>query len=197
LNTFTCPDGTVISSGQVCSANGATQFCNGTFVPSSFCPSGTTVSFSAGWNLVGGPTGTILTSASGPIYTLTPGASSYVTLPPGSPLQGGSGYWVYFPSPTTVTLATAGAISTTIQLPAGPFILIGNPSNSTVSVGGPGAVVLVYSPTSGTYTQTSQLNPGQGAWAASATGGQLSIGTGAGGFGINPGGGPPPPPPPL
>lgn len=194
--TITCPNGSVIATGQSCPqtvpATTGTQYCNGTYVPIGTCGAGITVTYPAGWNIVGGPTGTVLTGASGSIYTLTPGTSSYVTLPAGTPLQGGSGYWTFFPSPTTVTLAATAATSTTLALPAGTFVLIGNPSNTTVSVTGYGATVLIYDPTSGAYSQTSQLNAGQGAWAASATGGQLGIGTG-----IAPAGGPPAPPPPL
>ncbi len=193
--TYTCPDGSVISAGQSCPTPAATQYCNGAYVSLGSCGGGFSVTYAAGWNLVGGPTGTVLTGTAGSIYTLTPSSGAYVALPSNTPLQGGVGYWAYFPGPATVTLPQTVTTSTTAPLPAGPFVLIGNPSDAMATVSGSGAVVLTYDPASGMYAQTNQLLPGQGAWAASSVGGQLSIVSLGGSFG--PAGGPPAPPPPL
>jgi len=52
----------------------------------------------AGWNLVAGSAGATLSGASGQIYTLQPGDSSYESFPAGSPLKAGWGYWAFFPN---------------------------------------------------------------------------------------------------
>lgn len=67
-------------------------------------PSAPTVMYTAGWNLIGGPSGTVPTGAAGPLYTYLSNDGSYETVPAGYTLQGAVGYWVFFPVPATVTL---------------------------------------------------------------------------------------------
>jgi hypothetical protein len=217
----TCPNGTYVASGQYCSGTTGYGTCpNGVSVPSgSICPSGGlgscsnpyanptfcsasgaggTVTYAAGWNIVAGPSGTVDTG-SGPLYSFPPGSVSYQTLPQGSALQSGTGYWAYFNSGVSVSLAAGGTGSTTLSIPPGQPALVGNPGYGTATVSGAGVTLYTYSPTTGSYQQTNQLAAGQGAWAMSTTGGPITISTsGAPGAyppGAYPPGGPPPPPP--
>ncbi len=79
---------------------------------------GVTIRFKAGWNLAGGPEGTIFHS-SGNIYTYGARDTDYETSSGGSPITGGKGYWVYFPADTGVTLNGPGVSTMQIPLPAG------------------------------------------------------------------------------
>lgn len=136
---------------------------------------GLTVTYPAGWNLVGVPTGTVITSNVGSLYTYQANDTSYETVPAGTPLQGGVGYWVYFAAPTKVTLLDVPTMTTvTMSLPANHWVMVGNPSNVSVAFSGASAVY-AYSPSTGYNTHTFELAPGQGAWVYSQTGGTLSI----------------------
>jgi hypothetical protein len=131
-------------------------------------PYGATISYPAGWNLVSGPAGTRITGTNGPLFTLQPGDASYETLAPGSSLQAGLGYWVLFNAPATLTLPPAGLGSIARSVTPGQMVLIGNPFASPATVSGATAVY-TYDPVRG-YQRTSVLQPGQGAWATSASG---------------------------
>jgi hypothetical protein len=185
------------NSGFCTTSNGFTTCPNGQQVPvGALCTSvtGSAVTYPAGWNLIGGPPGAIPTSST-VLYYLPPGSNGYQTLPAGTAMQPGVGYWAYFPSATTTTLPSGGNGSVTVTLPAGQFITIGNPSDGPATVSGPaGLVVLVANPGAGGYTQTTQLAAGQGGWAALPSGGTITITGSGGGYGPF---SPPPPPPPL
>jgi hypothetical protein len=206
----TCSNGQIVYAPQTCSSTSyqnSYPYCSPPYVSgnssccfngysgnssyygnqSQFCPPNSPATYPAGWNIVSGPSGTTLTGSTGPLYTFSAGSAAYQTLPQGTPLQTGVGYWAYFPSGGSANFGPASSSSTTVQLPPGQFVMIGNPGAGTATVSGANAVVLTYSPTSNGYTQTTQLAPGQGAWAASPTGGTLTITSSA----------PPPPPPPL
>lgn len=85
-------------------------------------PGGTTpgsVTYAAGWQIVGLPQAMVLTGNSGPLYTFKAGDTGYTQVASGTPLTGGVGYWAFFGSPTTITLtpttqgtATATATAT-------------------------------------------------------------------------------------
>jgi len=132
------------------------------------------VSYAAGWNLVAGPTGTVPTGAAGPIYTLGPGDATYRALPPGSALSGGAGAWAYFSANTSTSIGLVNPASMTVPLPAGQFVLIGTPGDTTATVSGADAV-LVYDASTSTYHQSTLLAAGEGAWAVSMNGGQATL----------------------
>lgn len=136
-------------------------------------PSGLTVTYPAGWDLVGGPTGTVVTGAIGSLYTYQANDSNYEVLPAGTALQAGLGYWAQFASTTTVTLPLSTPAAMSIPLPASHFIMISNPGVTQANVSG-ADLVLTYDPIQG-YVPTSTLNPGQGAWALSFYGGNLTV----------------------
>lgn len=137
------------------------------------------VTFHAGWNLAGAPEGSRYTGADGALYTLQPGDEDYQALPAGSSANGGYGYWVYFPVARTVQMP-GGAPFTTVELPPGKWVTVGNPSGfRTVPVTGSDAL-FTWDPGRG-YRAAGSLLPGQGAWAYSKLGGLLTIGVADGG----------------
>lgn len=141
-------------------------------------PPGQPVSYAAGWNLIGGPTGSIVTGSASPLYTFRAGDTTDESVPTSTALTGGTGYWAYVPSATTSTIAMIGATTVTVPLPAGQFVLIGNPGDATATVTGADEV-LVYDPASNGYAPASVLQPGQGAWAYSQSGGTATIASGS------------------
>jgi hypothetical protein len=133
-------------------------------------PASVGITYSAGWNLVSGPAGTVLGGVSGSLYKLTVDypETSYEAVPSDTPLEAGAGYWAYFDRPTTVTLrGPSEALARAIGMQV--FNLIGNPLSVAADVSG-ADLVEVYDPSTGQYEQTTALAPGQGAWAYSATG---------------------------
>lgn len=139
-----------------------------------------TVHYTAGWNLVAGPAGSVIAGAVGPLYTYQPGDTAYESLANGTPLSEGLGYWAYFSAPATGTLPAPTTAQTTRTLPPGQFVLIGNPGDQNAAVTGADAVYIY---TGGGYQAATTLAPGQGAWAYSAAGGTVTIGASSGGTG--------------
>lgn len=135
------------------------------------------VSYSAGWNLVAGPAGTIVTGNSGPLYTWQAGDTQYEVVPTGGQLRAGPGYWAFFNAAATGSLPIVGPQTQTVALPGNQYVMIGNPGNAPATVTGADVVYTYNSAsTSGNpYTATTTLQPGQGAWAISINGGTASI----------------------
>jgi len=163
----TCPSGSTPSTTTTTASTGT----------SGSAGAGGTVSLKAGWNLAAFPSGTQVSGTDAPLYALPPGSSAYQTLTSASSLPNGQGYWLHVPNATQITLAQVAAGSATIQLAAGQTVLIGNPGDTQATVTG-ADVVWVYDATAG-WTQTTTLNPGQGAFAESAAGGTATITYGA------------------
>jgi len=136
--------------------------------------SGGTVTYAAGWDLVGAPTATLLDEAQGPAYALGPDASSYQALGPGEEIAG-RGAWVFFPQDTTVSLGPTAAEFSRTLAPAGQYVLIGNPSSTqTLAISGADQV-FSYDPVNG-YAQVTELAPGRGAFALAAAAGEITLG---------------------
>jgi hypothetical protein len=113
--------------------------------------------------------------ADGPLYTLQAGDTTYEVVPNSTPLHPGVGCWAHFSHDTPVIIVDlVNPQPMAITLPAGQFILIGNPFGRVSTIAG-ADVVYTYDPTSGQYQQTSTLQRGQGAWAYSADGGAVAI----------------------
>ena len=135
-------------------------------------PGGRTVTFPAGFNLIGGPAGTIVTGATGPLFTLQASDTAYEVLPATTALQAGLGYWAFFSLPTSISLPAAPPpVAFAVTLPAGHFVMVGNPADVPVTASGADAVY-TYSASAG-YVQTTSLALGQGGWALSVRGGTL------------------------
>jgi len=138
-------------------------------------PVSAAITYPPGWNLAGLPAGTTLPVDA---YAWDPSVGRYSTIVAGTVLAGGRGYWVYFSSSRSVQPAADSLGLLTVQAPAGGWIMIGNPSSS-VAAGVVGADVLfVWDPNAGAYQAVSRLQPGQGAWALSISGGTIAIAPG-------------------
>jgi hypothetical protein len=135
-------------------------------------PSGVLVPYLSGWNMIGGPSGTAASGSLGPLYTYQAGDSMYETIPAGTQLASGEGYWAYFSSGTTATIPTSAPQSQAITLPPGQWVMISNSGSSNATVTG-ADVVYTYDGTQ--YQTTTSLAPGQGAWAISMAGGTATV----------------------
>ena len=137
----------------------------------------TAVSYPAGWNLVAFPPGTDLSSVPGPRYTLQPGDSNYETVNPSQGSVSGFGYWAYFTNPTTVRLATSNTSTYQVSVPAGQWVMVGDPSDTaSVLVSRPSSVyVYLYNADGGAYVEDAMLEPGEGAWVYSTAGDTLQL----------------------
>src|SRR4051794_27611985 len=89
-------------------------------------PSYAAVQYAAGWNLVSGPEGSHLTGAGGPPLTLQPGDASYETFAADGALRAGWAYWAYFPNGGSLQ-TTPGLSTYTVTVPAGQWVMVGNP----------------------------------------------------------------------
>jgi hypothetical protein len=126
----------------------------------------------SGWNLIADPNGMVTT---GPVYTYQIGDAGYETIPAGTPLVPGLGYWVMATTQSAVPLG-AGASTATILAPAGQMVMVGDPSGILPAVVTGADLLLTYNPMSGYHQVTDGiLSPGQGAFALSAAGGQIHL----------------------
>lgn len=181
-HTFTAP-GTytvkVTASSATNAAFTASATQTVTISSSTPAPTGPTVTYQTGWNLVGGPTGTTFTQSNGALYTLQPGDANYESLPNTAGISGGKGYWAYFNAPTSVALSGSGpALPVSVTIPAGQYVMVGNPSaTQSVTVSGADVVWLFNTP-GNNYTgggNSATLQPGQGAWVLSNAGGTVTL----------------------
>ncbi len=135
---------------------------------------GISVNYPAGWNLVAIPPNTRIPGPLGPLYTYQAGDTAYETV---QNTQQGYGYWAYFNTATTATLSAGSPQSVSLPLPVSHWVMVGNPGSFPATVKG-ADVVYTYNPaiTSGNpYTTTTELQPGQGAWVFSYSGGTVTI----------------------
>jgi hypothetical protein len=110
------------------------------------------VNYPAGWNVVGGPEGSILRGAVDRIYTLRPGDTDYRSFSASSPLHAGWGYWAFFPDGGSIDLAP-GLFTYTVTPDPGQWLMVGNPSSFALAT------------ISGATVQTEQLlGVGRGAF---------------------------------
>jgi PKD repeat protein len=158
----------------VTDTSGASAATSTNITVTSGLPQGVTVNLPSGWNLVGGPTGAIVSGNSGPLYTFQAGDTAYQSVPSGTALRAGFGYWAYFATGGTITLPTTSPQVLNTQLPRGQYIMIANPGNTGAAVSGADSVV-IFDPASNSYLPATSLAPGQGAWAISVGGGTVSI----------------------
>ena len=140
----------------------------------SSAPSGPSVTYKAGWNLIGGPAGATFPQASNPLYNWN--GSSYDAVNNSTGIQAGKGYWAFFPADTVVGVSGTANLPITVSVAANSYGMVGNPGSTAVTVSG-ADFFYTYDPVNG-YSQpltTATLQPGQGAWAYSAAGGTVTI----------------------
>jgi PKD domain len=129
------------------------------------------VNLQTGWNLIAVPPGATLQPGPIPMpYTWHAGDTQYTGVQNN---QSGVGYWQFLDHAAMLSIPSGSPATVTIQLPPGQWIMVGNPGSRTATVKG-ADVVYVYSQGSG-YQQTTTLQPGQGAWVFSNSGGPLTI----------------------
>ncbi len=144
----------------------------------------TTQNVIASWNMISLPVAPKNTSVSTLYPTSTPGTAygwngTYV---PTSSFNFGSGYWLRFPSATTISMRGAALLSRTYNLTAG-WNMIGAVSAPVAasSISDPSGIIVagtLYGWT-GTYTTATSLVPGQGYWIRASAAGTISINAGA------------------
>lgn len=148
-----------------------------------------TLTYSAGWHLVAFPSGTNLSGIVGPLYTLQPGDTSYETIQTSQGTKNGLGYWAYFASPTAITLAAGTTTQVQLNLPAGEWAMVGDPSGTEFAVINGIDAAFTYDPTNGYVSalgcgpattpgitsHCALLSSGQAAWIYSAAGSTVSI----------------------
>jgi hypothetical protein len=135
---------------------------------------GVTISMAQGWSIVGGPANTVIQSSVGPLYTYQAADSSYEVVPPGSALVPGQGYWAYFGAPATDVIPLAPGQAASVPLPAGHWVMVGNPGSGAATVTGADYMV-VFNTSVGQYQPTTSLQAGQGAWVWSWNGGTARV----------------------
>jgi hypothetical protein len=133
------------------------------------------ITYPAGWNLIAAPTGTVITGASLPLYTWQNGDVAYAS---SNTTQPGFGYWAYFPAQSTIVMTVTAPTTITKAVLPNVYIMIGNAGSTPATVSG-ADVVYIYNPTSG-YQTTNVLQPGQGAWVLSLSGGNVTLTNGQG-----------------
>lgn len=138
--------------------------------------------FLQGRHLIGGPTGTVIAAADGPLLAYDPQTNDYRAVPQGEPLEAGRGYWVRFRTerPTDDVLVELAATSDEeldVPLPAGKYALIGNPFLRNARVEGGDFLYRFTDRYAMTDLRRSpgELRPGEGAWVYSQAGGTLRL----------------------
>jgi plastocyanin len=133
---------------------------------------GQSVAFKAGVNLVGVPAGTAITPTV--VFAFDATTQQYTAIQPGE-IKNGKGYWAYFDSAPSVSLAAGVSTPVSVDAPAGIYTTIGNPSGTRPATVTGADAVYTYDASSGQYVATKTLQPGDGAWAISLKGGQITI----------------------
>ncbi|MGI8552957.1 MAG: hypothetical protein ACR2PL_19550 [Dehalococcoidia bacterium] len=134
---------------------------------------GVTRHFPAGWNLIAMPSLYVYPGID-VVYTLQPGDSNYQAIILGQGTRRGFGYWAHVTMDEDVPLTAGSDLPYRVTAPSGQYIMVGNPSGRFPATVSGADVVYAYDPATG-YLATSSLQPGQGAWAFSSTGGPATI----------------------
>ena len=128
-------------------------------------PGCATVTYGTGWNLAGGPTGTVLTGAAA-LFThqaSDPASGSAFYRAVGNTLTAPQGVWAFYFSPTAITQPCVSGASVTVTLPAGNSIMVGNPFNRPAAITGTATPTwaLTFNTASNTFGTWMQVGPGQ------------------------------------
>lgn len=132
-------------------------------------------SYAAGWNLVGGPAGTVFSQALDPLYTFRPGDVNYEAVPAAAGVQAGYGYWAYFLQPAGVSLSGVSTNNASVAVPTGNWVLVGNPSATEVLTIYGATAAWAFDTSVNDYALVSSLQPGSGAWVTVTAGGVVTL----------------------
>ena len=129
----------------------------------------------SGWNLISlaSTSSLYLPSAADTLYTLQPGDSSY-RVSGWQALTLGYGYWAEFDANTAVRLPPSSVDTYSVDVPAGTWVMVGNPSTSSSARVTGADRSLVYSPLTG-YRDDTLLPVGYGAFVLSERGGRVTV----------------------
>lgn len=140
------------------------------------------VCYAPGWHLVTSPYGF---SYPVPILVWDPGSGQYEQFPAGAQFgaagaSNGQGAWAYFTQSPFTNIGMPGIPNTappvTVQLQAGQWQLIGDPyALYGADICPSAAYVFTYDNATGTYSQTTNIDSGRGAWAYSPSGGTVTF----------------------
>ena len=146
-----------------------------TATPTAGCAS---VSYAAGYNLVGGPTGTALTGSAGTLFTFQATDTNYEVIN-GNIVTAPEAFWAFFSKATTINQPCVTGNGASVTLPANHFIMVGNPFNRSIALNASGATIYTFNTATNSYstfTGSATLGVGQGAWIISPAAGTLNIG---------------------
>jgi hypothetical protein len=135
--------------------------------------------YPAGWNLIALPPGTSL-PATTLLYTLQPNDADYEALLPGGATVAGFGYWANLPSAGSggfsraITLAQGVPAAYSIPVPAGQWVMVGNPSGILPATIQGSDASYTFDPAHG-YQAVTALQPGQGAFVTSTAGAVVTL----------------------
>lgn len=131
---------------------------------------GSTVTYAAGWNMAGGPTGTSFAPAAY-FYSWQNGAYVDVTSRAATACQG---YWAYFNNPTSVVLPATQPVATQACPLLTGWNLIGNPFGVDAVLPA-GVTAYHWNPQRSAYDIVSSLHPGEAVWVYGDTPGALTL----------------------
>lgn len=146
-------------------------------LPASQSSGQSTVTLSAGWNLVDQSVLDALNLQASQVYSDYWNGHSYQP----SANSEADGLWVYTSINTTVSITPPSSLSESTTISANTWGMVGNPYGTAVSLSlQAGDVAYTYDSTTGQYSQpyttgTVALAPGQGAWLFSASGGTYTV----------------------
>lgn len=135
------------------------------------------LTLASGWNLIPGKLGPVLPCCFGPFYTLQAGDSAYEVIERAADLEPDLGYWVFFDREVSVTLIPPFLTGTyTVRVPAGQWVMVGNPFITIANVQGADAVY-VYDTAIGYRTADAgvRIGPQQGAFVYSLAGSTVTL----------------------
>jgi hypothetical protein len=131
------------------------------------------VQYSTGWNMVGAPPGSDLSSA---VALYVYNGTAYVT-PPTPQTALCQGYWAYFTAPATVALSGAAPASTTQTCPlAAGWNLIGNPFLVDAALP-TGTTGYHWNATTQQYDPVATIPVGGAAWIFATAAGSITLST--------------------
>jgi hypothetical protein len=130
--------------------------------------------YAPGWNLVGGPAGTMLSGAYPTLYTRQYRDTRYETIAAPNGLTGGLGYWAYFAGGGSASLPDGGPCVVAVPIGAQEWVMVGNQSPAGTATVRGAERVYTYDPASG-YSAGVTLKPGRAAWAYSSVATTVAI----------------------
>ena len=125
--------------------------------------------YPAGWNMVGGPSGTDFGSA-GALFAYQSGGYVMISDRLAAPCQG---YWAYYFDTRTVPLPADQSTTRSCSLQSG-WNLVGNPFDEIVQLPA-GTIAYFWNPTTQAYVSASSIQPGAAVWIYSATAATISL----------------------